>query len=144
MAERFATSDDCYLALGLTAESPEDCDTADNRPRTQAYAHARLARMIGEDSETLPFESAQHIAEQIVGAQARQVAEAIARNLPSTPVNITIAGHGRQLASRAIAELAQFSPTVTWLAGCLSPAAARCAPALAVANLLAKHLRGPL
>jgi len=146
MAERFATSDDCYVALNLTPEAPDDYDSADNRPRTKANAHARLARMIGEDSETLPKEAAEQIAVQVIDAQATQVAEAIARNLPRsaanvTAANITAVGHGRELAARAMAKLAQPAPTVTWLADRMSPSAARGAPALAVANLLANHLR---
>jgi uncharacterized hydantoinase/oxoprolinase family protein len=141
MAERFATSDDCYVVLGLIPESPGDCDTADNRPRTKTNAHARLARMIGEDSERLTIEASQQIADQVIDAQATQVAEAIARNLHRSPANITCVGHGRPLAERAIAKLTQPPPTVTWLADQMSPAAARCAPALAVANLLATHLR---
>ena len=142
MAERFATSDDCYIALGLTAESRDDCDTADNRPRTKENAHARLARMIGEDSETLAFACAKQIAEQVIDAQATQVAEGIARNLPRTQSNIAVVGHGRELASRAIAKLDQPPANVIWLADHISPAAARCAPALAVANLLASYLSG--
>lgn len=141
MAERFATSDDCYLLLGLTAESPHDDDTADNRPRTMANAHARLARMVGEDCETLSIEATRQIADQVIDAQAVQVAEAIARNLPRGAKNITVVGHGRALAVRAVEKLTQQVPTVSWLADQLSPAAARCAPALAVANLLAAELR---
>ncbi len=38
MAERFATTDDAYLALGLVAEAPQDHDSADGRPRTVACA----------------------------------------------------------------------------------------------------------
>ncbi len=145
MAERFAISDDCYIALGLTPESPSDCDTADNRPRTKAHAHARLARMIGEDSETLSLAATQQISDQVIDAQATQVATAIARNLPHfvpsiEAANITAVGHGRALAIRAIAKLKQSAPVVTWLAERMSPSAARCAPALAVANLLANHL----
>lgn len=140
MAERFATSDDCYLALGLTPESPDDCDTADNRPRTLANAHARLARMIGEDSETLGLAAVLEIAEQVIDAQASQIAAAITRNLPLSEANITVVGHGRALAIRAVGKLTEHLPTVTWLADQLSPAAARCAPALAVANLLANRL----
>ncbi len=146
MAERFATSDDCYLALDLTPESPSDCDTADNRPRTRAGAHARLARMIGEDSETLSVDAARQIAGQVIDAQAIQVAEAIARNLTrftanAAMVHITVVGHGRELAKRAIAKLSRPAPAVTWLADQISPSAARCAPALAVAFLLSHHLR---
>jgi uncharacterized hydantoinase/oxoprolinase family protein len=96
--------------------------------------------MIGEDAETLPFEASQQIAQQVIDAQAARVAEAIERNLSKSFRNITAVGHGRALAQRAFAKLAQPASTVTWLTDHLSPAAARCAPALAVANLLAAHL----
>lgn len=142
MAERFATSDDCYLILGLTSEVPDDCDTADNRPRTKAHAHARLARMIGEDAETLEVECAQQIATQVIDAQAQQVAEAISRNLPRGAIapNITVVGHGHALALRALAQLAEPEPSITFLSDHAPTTASRCAPALAVANLLAEHL----
>ena len=43
-AEFFATMQDAYLARGLIPERPDDCDTADGRPATRVFAHARLAR----------------------------------------------------------------------------------------------------
>ncbi len=144
MAERFATSDDCYVILGLTPESPQDWDSADNRPRTRANAHARLARMIGEDAETLSFEDATEIARQFIDEQASLIAIGLEINLlpsPSSSARITVAGHGRALAERAIARLSHRSLEVTWLADEISPATARCAPAVAVAELLALKSR---
>jgi len=143
MAERFATSDDCYVLLGLAPELPYDCDSADNRPRIKSCAHARLARMIGEDAETLPIESAKQIANQCIDAQAAHIARAIDRNLrtvqpaSNSPCHITVVGHGRTLADLALAQLAQRSLCITWLADQLSPAVSRCAPAVAVAALRA-------
>ncbi len=146
MAERFATSDDCFILLGLAPEHPEDCESADNRPRTKAFAHARLARMIGEDAETLPFGAAMEIANQCIDAQATQIARAIDRNLPTArsvtielkPLyHITVVGHGRPLAERALGMLSHRSLSIRWLADQLSGDAARCAPALAVAELRA-------
>ena len=150
MAERFATSDDCYVLLGLTPESPDDCDTADGRSRTQAHAHGRLARMIGEDSETLPISDARAIAQQCIDAQATQIARAIDRNLNrnhnrnlnADTARIVVAGHGRSLAEVVFAKLEHQHPNrqfnLTWLDETLSPSLARSAPAAAVAHLLAK------
>jgi (4-(4-[2-(gamma-L-glutamylamino)ethyl]phenoxymethyl)furan-2-yl)methanamine synthase len=127
MAERFATSDDAYLCLGLIAEDPTDCDTADGRPRTQVCAQARLARMVGEDLESLPADDIKRIAQQIIAAQVEQLAAAIERNLrapsPSRaeeseppsgattwnhdrgaqpPGMLCISGHGRPLMERVV------------------------------------------
>ena len=43
MTELFATTLDAYLMLELVADSAVDCDTADGRPATRNFAHARLA-----------------------------------------------------------------------------------------------------
>ncbi len=147
MAERFATSDDCYVLLGLAPEWPNDRDSADNRPRTKAFAHARLARMIGEDAETLSRESAMQMASQCIDAQAADIAQAIDRNLQGVEetackvAKIVVAGHGRVLASRALGLLPHRSLDITWLADQLSPSLARCAPAVAVAELRAACFR---
>ncbi len=143
MAERFATSDDCYVVLGLTPESPNDFDTADNRSRTISNAHARLARMVGEDAETLTLEVTKQIAQEVIDAQASQIASAMMRNLPMRPARIVVVGHGRPLAQLALAKLAYPPSQVTWLADHWSPAIARSAPAFAVARLLHDALFTP-
>src|SRR5262249_59450212 len=56
MAEFFATTLDVYLVLGRIPEDRSDRDTADGRPATVDFAHARLARMLGGDSEMTPRE----------------------------------------------------------------------------------------
>lgn len=137
MAERFATSDDAYLALGLTTETPQDSDTADGQPRTRACARARLARMVGEDSETLRTEVIDGIASQVIDAQARQLTHAILRNLldsSSSGANIVVSGHGRALVERAVA-LHGLDCNLHWLEELVNPTAARCGPAMAVAWL---------
>jgi (4-(4-[2-(gamma-L-glutamylamino)ethyl]phenoxymethyl)furan-2-yl)methanamine synthase len=136
MAERFATTDDAYLTLQLIEERHQDCDTADGRSRTKANAEARLARMIGEDLETLSNDAIESIAEQIVDKQAEQLIEALRRNLPSPQCSpsIVVSGHGRPLLERAIAK---FQPDYNflWLDDAVNPDAARCGPAMAVAWL---------
>ena len=42
---------------------PNDRDTADGRPATRKYAHARLSRMLGGDSESVSEERVQQLAE---------------------------------------------------------------------------------
>ena len=95
VAERFATSDDAYVALGLIEG---DCsldsdstgnsaarvhDTADGRPRSVYYAQARLARMLGEDLQRLSANQVLKLARQVVDAQAQRIAEGIIHNLSS-------------------------------------------------------------
>lgn len=161
VAERFATSDDAYVTLGLTAveereeESPKDLvqrgsrvaeafDTADGRPRTLAHARARLARMLAEDCERLTGGEVEMLAQQMVDKQASQVAQAIAANLPAVsrvhrrPL-IILSGHGSALARAALQKLPQAVDCID-LAQRISPTAARCAPAVAVAWLLQQRL----
>lgn len=52
-AEFFATSLDIHLMLGNMPEEPTNTDTADGRPATRHFAHARIARMIGGDGTTV-------------------------------------------------------------------------------------------
>ncbi|MEZ6136427.1 MAG: hydantoinase/oxoprolinase family protein [Pirellulaceae bacterium] len=134
MAERFATSDDAYLVLELVDES-DCCDTADGQPRTRVCAASRLARMVGEDAETLCQSTIAALANQVIDAQVHQVADAISRNLfaGARPSNVLISGHGRPLMNRVLSLLPQCAPH--WLDECLPAEAARCAPAVAVASL---------
>ncbi len=166
VAERFATSDDAYIALGLvaaedvsTVELAEGCshapaaenppvqpawDTADGRPRTVAHARARLARMLAEDCERLTGDEIEMLARQLIDKQASQVAGAIAANLPVASSDnrqplIVLSGHGAALARAALQQLPQVVDCID-LAERISPAAARCAPAVAVAWLLQSRL----
>jgi uncharacterized hydantoinase/oxoprolinase family protein len=61
----------------MIPEDPTDCDTADGRPATKTYAHARLARMLGGDTETIPPEKTQALANTLSTLQFG----VIARNL---------------------------------------------------------------
>jgi len=185
VAERFATSDDAYVVLGIVPAAdpkcsdspppacsmwpdapPSECssrpdapppeslrqrhsrygpaaDTADGRPRTVSAARARLARMLGEDSERLKHGEVDSLARQVIDRQARQVAQAIAENLPALSSSderplIMISGHGLPLARAAVAQLPQEVDCVN-LSERISSGAARCAPAVAVARLLEAH-----
>ncbi len=146
MAERFATSEDAYLATGSIKEQPENCDTADGRPKTMICAQARIARMVGEDSQTLSPEVIRDIASQIIEAQVEQICQAIERNLndyfrdrDSLPV-LVCSGHGRELLERLLPRFS-YSLSVVWLDEFLSPQLARCAPSYAAAQLLDEAMR---
>ena len=145
VAEQFATSDDAYLLLGLVDEG--EGPTADQRPRTAFHARARLARMLGEDSERLQAGEVESLAEQVIAAQAEKVAQAIRKNLSVTasgnfsddqPLGqnslLIVSGHGRPLAAAALKRL-DFPFRTAFVEELLSPAAARGGPAVAVAWL---------
>ena len=152
VAEHFATSDDAYVALGLVPADPspseqsasgaEVCSTADGRPRTVPCARARLARMLGEDSERLTGGEIEALATEVVATQASQIAQAIASNLPartgSTPVTILFSGHGGCLARAALQQL-EVPCQSFHLSDLMSAECGRCAPAAAVAWLLAQR-----
>jgi probable H4MPT-linked C1 transfer pathway protein len=178
VAERFATSDDAYVALGLdsgiddnllfsdsstaateaTPSTPIHPITADGRPRSAYYAAARLARMLGEDSERLTAAEIQTLAQQVIHAQAKKIAEALLANLttenlapsehstqsPDSSIapQLLISGHGRHLAQASL-RLLNRDVDARYVDELISVQAARCAPAVAVA-WLAEHARSPL
>ncbi len=153
VAERFATSDDAYVALGLVdADDPTadgvgysqiNNETADGRSRSVVHARARLARMLGEDAERLTADEIEQLAKQVIAAQAQKVALAIRRNLPQNESiqqpQILISGHGRALATEAL-KLLNTPVCSIYLDDLVSPAATRCAPAVAVAGLLEQRV----
>ena len=162
MAERFATSADIHLVLRSTKEEPNNCDTADGRPRTRACALARLARMVGEDSETLSEASIVSLAHQILDAQASQVAQALLRNLqaeqaravldtesqehisspsPISGKTVFVTGHGRPIVDRLRSRPELQGVHFELLEDRVTSAASRCAPALAVAQLWQQQAR---
>lgn len=145
IAERFATIADANLVLDCVPEEPGNHDTADGRPRTRRFALARLARMVGEDLDTLSETEICSLARQICNVQAKQVARALVRNLPGysevgLPAPnlrrcVLVVGHGNPLVARLRRLKMLQNVRFDFLDKRLGPAAARCAPALAVAQL---------
>lgn len=139
MRERFADISDAHLLLGLSDEDPGNHDTADGRPRTFGFAHARMARMVGEDSTTLSQSSAIDMAEQSVDAQMDLICNAIVtvseRHYGSLKNALVLfSGHAGELVGRITNRFephVEFADISTVLGGELS----RCAPAYAVACL---------
>jgi probable H4MPT-linked C1 transfer pathway protein len=140
-AEFFATTLDVYLLLERIREDPADRMTADGRPATRAAAHARLARMLCADAETCTLAEARKLAERVLLKQVGQLVSAInrvARNMPSPPRTLILAGSGEFLVRVALGQ--SFLPLdfpagdLVSLAGNLGPevSQAACAHALAV------------
>jgi probable H4MPT-linked C1 transfer pathway protein len=132
-AEFFATTQDVYLLLGDIPEDPADADTADGRPATREFAHARLARMLCGDAETVTRTRALALAERLALVQ-QQMLDHAARRLAAKhgpPWALVVAGSGEFLARAAFA---RFDGPVISLAEQLGPerSAAACAYAVAV------------
>lgn len=150
-AEFFATTLDAHLLVGNLPEDPFDCDTADSRPATKAFAHARIARMVGGDRTTVSEAEALELAEMVVETQRRQLENALMRqewlmsNLPhdTDPPKLCAitSGAGEFLARKAVQESPAVqlklvdSVEVISLTDRLGPNLSECAPALAVATL---------
>ena len=106
MAEFFATTLDVYLLLGLLPEDGGDLGTADRRPATAACAHARLARMLGGDGETIAAAETRRLAAELFGQERSRLAGAmaeVASRLPEPPRSVILAGSGEFLAREAVA-----------------------------------------
>jgi probable H4MPT-linked C1 transfer pathway protein len=138
-AEGFALMGDVYLWLGDLAAEDYTVPAPDGRPADRAFAGERLARVVCADREMLTDADVDAIARALVDAQATTVAEAVrrvaARYRPITTAVVT--GLGDFIAARAAA---QAGLAVTRLAERLGDAAARSAPAVAVAMLLDQTL----
>lgn len=104
-AELFATTLDAYLMLGNVPENEADVGTADGRPATRKYSHARLARMLGGDPKLSSIEETTLLARMAVSAQGRLLTESLARMVASLPdrrvESLVIAGSGEFLARAA-------------------------------------------
>lgn len=135
MAERFADSIDVYLSLGLVDEEPDNCDTADGRPRTREKAMARLARMVGEDLSTLAETEIRSIASQVLESQVNLIASAVACHLSTGCKQVLFTGHGTPISKRVALQLSGEC-RFEYLDEVFDTGVARCAPAYAVAKLL--------
>jgi len=139
VAEVFATTLDAYLLLGEIAEHPSDCFTADGRPAVKAGAHARLARMMGEDAGTLAPEEAYSLASRIKQRQIHMICQAIDRvcaTLPARPNLAVLAGSGEFLAAQALAAAGHSMVKPVSLGKILGQELSHAACAYAVAVLL--------
>ena len=140
-AEFFATAHDVHVALGHLPEEPDNCATADGRPMTRSFAHARLSRMLGGDPEVTTAAETTVLARQAATQQVSLIARAVHRvtaRLREPPRAVILSGSGEFLARQAWAAFAAGPRThaagLLSLAEWTSPACsdAACAHALAV------------
>ena len=134
-AETFARSQDAWLLLGGLPEDPASHDTADGGPATRDAARTRLARMTLLEPAEVGQDDAVAAAVHVADRQARLVAAAIRRVLAShgiQPDRVVLSGHGGALASMALARAGLDLPRLR-LEEAIGPAAARAAPAVALA-----------
>lgn len=99
MNEVFATVDDCALLAGFTPESPDDCQTADGRPRTLTAARGRMAKMVGLDHRSFSIEQAGSAAEDCLRSITASVERAAESVAPDAEQWI-LGGHGAALLER--------------------------------------------
>jgi (4-(4-[2-(gamma-L-glutamylamino)ethyl]phenoxymethyl)furan-2-yl)methanamine synthase len=149
-AELFATSLDAYLLLGQVAESPEFTDTADGRPATATHAHARLSRMLCGDPVITDRVATADLAARIADRQLELVRYAVRsvavatfvrmkRRSSNAKLSVVVAGAGEFVARKVISESTYFQEEVESLSDRLGPVLSACAPAYAVATLLAER-----
>jgi probable H4MPT-linked C1 transfer pathway protein len=137
-AEVFATMGDVYLLLGQVPEAPSRCDTADSRPATRFWAHARLARMQGRDGNRTPAALTQALARRLAHRQRQWIGRALAgvcRRLPGPPQTVVLSGTGEFLARQVVVEYLQPAPRLVSLTAELGPERSAAACAYAVARL---------
>ena len=137
-AEGFAIAGDVHLWRGDLAPADYTVPTPDGRPATKEFASERLARVVCADREMLDETAISLVADALAGAQVQRVAAAIRRVVarhPSIDVAI-VTGVGAFLAEAAARAVGL---KVVPLADELGDAAARFAPAAAVALLLARR-----
>jgi hypothetical protein len=142
-AEHFAVVADVHLWLGRIEEGDYTCETPDGRGRSRAEAGARLARMVCADLEMLGPGDITAIAEHVSRAQVRQIAgglrQVMRRLGAACPRVAVLAGQGSFLARAAAEEVGLATRD---MAEGFGSAAARAAPAAAVAYLLAEMAGG--
>jgi (4-(4-[2-(gamma-L-glutamylamino)ethyl]phenoxymethyl)furan-2-yl)methanamine synthase len=104
MAEVFATIRDVLLVLEFEKDDPDDRSTADGRPATRHFAHARLARMLGGDGELISPTETQAFARQVFDRQQALIVQSmreVAASLPAPIRTVILSGSSHSLAGWA-------------------------------------------
>lgn len=142
MAEHFATTADVHR---LTGDLPDGADlhpAADGGPKTREASARRLLRMVGRDLGPASLAEAEALARAAAEAQMQRLMEGLdlVVSAAAIPPDVPLigAGVGRFLVRRLAARTGRpYQDAGLLLAGtpALAPAAADCAPAVAVARL---------
>jgi probable H4MPT-linked C1 transfer pathway protein len=140
--ELFTTSGDAYVLLGMLPEDPTNNDTADGKPFTLSAAHARMARTICGDRESVTLEEAQNFAHKACHAQLHSLEWAYGmvswakRSRKTTPAKIIFSGQGEFLAHELMkCQYVNYTGETVSLNELLGPDVSRCATAHALAVL---------
>jgi probable H4MPT-linked C1 transfer pathway protein len=131
-AEGFALSGDVHLWRGDLTSGDYSAPTPDGRPATRQFAGERLARAICADRDMVDESGVTAIADALAAAQVTSIADAITTVRRRHPLLRTamVTGLGAFIAARAARQAG-----LDLVAPALGDAAARCAPAAAVALL---------
>lgn len=137
-AEGFAVAGDVHLWRGALAPDDYTAPTPDGRPATREFAGERLARVVCADREMLDDAAVSAIADSLAEAQLASIAAAVetVRQRHLSLARAVVAGVGEFLAVEAARRTGLVAVS---LAEAWGPAA-RHAPAVAVARLLAAEL----
>jgi probable H4MPT-linked C1 transfer pathway protein len=140
-SELFAISADVHLILGHIAPAAYSCPTPDGRAASVECARERVARLVCADAEQLEPGEVEAIAAYLHAAQVRQIeaaAQLVSGRFARSAPPVVPLGSGAFLA-RAVAErLGRPVLELAW-----SAAEREAAPAAALAELAAAHLRSP-
>jgi (4-(4-[2-(gamma-L-glutamylamino)ethyl]phenoxymethyl)furan-2-yl)methanamine synthase len=136
-AEGFALVGDAHVWLGTLAPGDYTVPAPDARPVTRDLCGERLARVVCGDRDLIDESGIARIATAVADAQVTHVTNAIARVAARHPAVRTavVTGLGSFIAAAAAG---RAGLNVVSLASELGADAARCAPAAAVAILLAE------
>jgi hypothetical protein len=135
--EHFATTVDAYVLLEEIPEEADNRDTADGRPRTKEFAHARLARTLCADTTLFSRADAVRVARMVRDSQLEQLEAAARRVLPRSvhpPAVVVLSGEGEFL-GRHLLDRLSWDVEMVSLAAELGDSASRCGPAHALAVL---------
>jgi len=140
--EAFALAGDVHVWRGDLDPSDYTVASPDGRPPSREFAGERLARLVCADREMVDEDGISAIADSLARSQVLEVAAGIGQVLAANPGLRTavVTGLGAFIAERAARE---HGLDVITLAERLGAAAARCAPAAAVA-LLGEQFLGAL
>jgi len=140
--ENFANMADVHRILGTLPDGADLMATADGREKTVAASRARLARMVGSDSEDADDAAWTLLARWLAEAQIRAIADAASLVMSAAPFTaappVIAAGIGAptlaEIARRLGAGYAAFDGLLD-VAPELRAAVCQCAPAAALAAL---------
>jgi uncharacterized hydantoinase/oxoprolinase family protein len=137
-AECFALVGDVHVWRGALDPDESSVPTPDGRPPTPEFCGERLARIVCADRELIDAPGISRIADAVADAQVHRIVSAIEgiRARHASLRTAVVTGLGAAIGDAA-ARGAGLE--VIDLASAMGAAAARCAPAAAVALLLDRH-----